>query len=237
MRPVAPEVWQIDGFPAHAVNAYVVGDVLIDAGTRFWTKKLLRALAGRRVSLVALTHVHPDHQGAAAALCAAFNCPLACGEADRCVMEGREPMRPGTRLLRLSAAMLSGPPYPVAQSLRDGDRVGDLRVVATPGHTPGHVAFFRESDRLAIVGDALLGMSLLTTRRGLHEPLTVFTHDPVENRRSIRRIAALGPETLLFGHGPPLRDRAALEAFAAALPAEGGAYERLRKAEVVRPAR
>jgi glyoxylase-like metal-dependent hydrolase (beta-lactamase superfamily II) len=60
-------------------------------------------------------------------------------------------------------------------------------------------------------------MHLVTGMRGLHEPPTVFTPDPARNRESIRRVAALEPALVCFGHGPPLRDPAKLARFAAAL--------------------
>ena len=62
-------------------------------------------------------------------------------------------------------------------------------------------------------------MNIITGIRGLHEPKPYFTPDPERNRESIRRVAALGPELVCFGHGPPLRDSAELAEFAAGLPA------------------
>lgn len=218
MRPVAENVWQIDGFPPNAINAYLAGDVLIDAGTSWDRKRFVKLLADRRVALVALTHVHPDHQGAAHEVCTHFGCPLACHELDRAAMEGREPMHPRSRALRCSSWIWAGPPHPVARSIREGDEVGDFHVVEAPGHTPGHVIYFREFDRLAIVGDVLNHMNLITTVTGLHEPPRFFTHDQTENRRSIRKLAALRPAKVLFGHGPPLVESAELDAFIAAMP-------------------
>ncbi len=72
----------------------------------------------------------------------------------------------------------------------------------TPGHSAGHIVFWRESDRVLISGDVVLNMNLLTTMPGLREPLKRFTPDVEENRRSIKRIAALAPEILGVGHGP-----------------------------------
>jgi hypothetical protein len=60
-------------------------------------------------------------------------------------------------------------------------------------------------------------MNLLTLWPGLHEPPGVFCTDPVENRRSIRRLAQLEPKLICFGHGPPLRDMAPFERFVARL--------------------
>jgi len=218
MKLLAPNLYQISDLLPNAINMFIIeaagGDVLVDAGTRWARRKLLRLLAGRRLSLIALTHVHPDHQGAAAALCEQFACPLACHAADRPAMEGREPMQPRTRFIRFSSGCFSGPPHAVSRELRDGDDVAEFRVIESPGHTPGHLIFFRESDRVAIVGDVLNNMNVLTTIPGLHQPPNIFTWNPEENRRSIRKLVALRPELVCFGHGPPLRDPKKLARFA-----------------------
>jgi glyoxylase-like metal-dependent hydrolase (beta-lactamase superfamily II) len=129
-------------------------------------------------------------------------------------MEGREPMQPRSRLLRLSARIWSGPPHPVGWKLRDGDRVAGFRVVHAPGHTPGHVVFFREKDRVAIAGDLLFSVGI-TVCRGLMQPPAFFSVDPDQNRRSIRLLTELRPSLLCFGHGPPLRQPEMLDRFVA----------------------
>jgi glyoxylase-like metal-dependent hydrolase (beta-lactamase superfamily II) len=113
----------------------------------------------------------------------------------------------------------TGPPHPVARALRDGDEVAGFAVLECPGHSPGHVAYWRESDRTLVIGDVLTNINVMTGRRGLHEPLAAFTPDPAQNRSSARKLAALEPALVLFGHGPPLRDTQALLDFVAALPA------------------
>jgi glyoxylase-like metal-dependent hydrolase (beta-lactamase superfamily II) len=218
MTEVAPGVWQLIGFPAHAINAYLVGDVLIDARTRWARKRLLKELRGRTLSLVALTHCHPDHQGAAKAVCQAFGVPLACHEADVPAMEGRAPMGPRNLLTRLATFLWAGPPCKVDRVLKDGDEIAGFRVVHTPGHTPGHVAFFRESDRVLIAGDVLANMNYLTGRPGLREPPAFFSADPERNRQSIRDLWQLRPSVVCFGHGPPLRTVTELERLVEGLP-------------------
>ncbi|MEK6644126.1 MAG: MBL fold metallo-hydrolase [Planctomycetota bacterium] len=215
IQNVAKNVWQICGFPPNAVNAYLVGDVLIDAGIRWDRRMFLRALDGVALKLVALTHVHPDHQGAAKAVCERFGCPLACHEADRAAMEGREPMGPPTQPIKFSSNLLAGPAHPVGRTLKEGDEVGEFRVIEAPGHTMGHVVFFREVDRLVIAGDLATSMNFISLRAGLHEPPGFFSVDRALNRDSIRKIAELNPRTMLFGHGPPLRDGDAWQRFAA----------------------
>ena len=81
--------------------------------------------------------------------------------------------------------------------LREGDVVGGFRVVHAPGHAPGEVIFFRDSDRVALCGDVIRNMSFLTTLPGIKEPPHLLTYDPAENRRSIRKLAALRPALIL----------------------------------------
>jgi glyoxylase-like metal-dependent hydrolase (beta-lactamase superfamily II) len=218
MREVGDGVWQLAGFPPDFFNVYLAGGVLFDAGTRWARPRILRQLRGRDVGLVALTHCHPDHQGAAQAVCHAFGVPLACHEADAPAVEGRAPMMPHNWVLRLVGPVWAGPPCPVARPLRGGDRVGDFRVVHAPGHTPGHIIYFRERDRVAIAGDVLANISFLTGRSGLREPPSWVSADPDENRRSARLLAALRPAVVCFGHGPPLRDPGHLERFVNVYP-------------------
>ncbi len=215
MNLLAPGVWQLRGFPPHLFNVYLVEDVLIDAATRWGRPRILRQLRGRPLSLVALTHCHPDHQGAARAVCRQFRVPLACHEADVPVMEGRVAMRPDNRLMRLGVRFWAGSPHRVARPLREGDTVAGFRVVHAPGHTPGHVMYFRDSDRVAIAGDVLANVHFLTGRPGLREPPPFFSTDVHQNRLSILRLAELEPALVCFGHGPPLREPDQLHHFAA----------------------
>lgn len=222
MRELTPNVWQLSGFPPNAINVYLIGDVLIDAATRWARRRIIRQLGDRKLSLLALTHVHPDHQGAAGTICQRYAIDLACHAADRPTMEGRQPMQPENLFIRCSTRLWAGPPHPVARVLQEGDEVAGFRVVHAPGHTPGHVILFRETDRVAIVGDVLNGMNLATAWPGLHEPPAFFSTDPSENRRSIRRLAELQPRLLCFGHGPPLADMKKFDRFMKRLEAQPG---------------
>ena len=87
-------------------------------------------------------------------------------------------------------------------------------MIHAPGHTPGHVIFFRESDRVVIAGDLLANINFLTRKPGLREPPPFFSVDPVENRRSIQKLIELQPSVVCFGHGPPLRNPEELRKFA-----------------------
>ncbi|MGN6588431.1 MAG: MBL fold metallo-hydrolase [Solirubrobacterales bacterium] len=221
MKYLAPGVWRLKEFPAPTINVYLAEDVLIDAGRSWDKRRILDELEGREISLLALTHVHPDHQGSAKAVCEARGVPLACHAADVDAMEGRRPVQeaaadnPVNRLIR---SIWEGPPYKVERVLQEGDEVAGFRVVHAPGHARGEVIFFRESDRVAICGDVIRNMSYATGLPGIKEPPGIFTYDPAENRRSIRKLAELEPSLILPGHGPAVTDMGAFERFVSSLP-------------------
>lgn len=220
MHRLSEDIWHIPLTPRNAINAYVVGDVLVDAGVALNVGQLRRAVAGHGVRAHALTHAHVDHAGSSKALAAELSVPVWIGAGDAAdARRGRPTVAPG----RLSAIVDRGGRFPavaIDRELHEGDDLGHGFVVLdTPGHSPGHVSYWRERDRTLICGDVINTMNLLTTVRGLHEPPRVFSTDPAQNRASIRRIAALQPALVLAGHGPPLRDPAALSAFAAGVAA------------------
>jgi len=221
MKQLAEDVYLLRGFPPNAINVYLVGDVLIDAATRQGERRIMRQIAGKKVTAHALTHAHPDHQGASHAICEQLGIPLWCGQGDVAAMETPggvgNSQAPGW-LNRAQARWWTGPPHRVARVLSEGDEVAGFTVLEVPGHSPGHVAYWRESDRVLILGDVLNNMHVLTGVPGLHEPPVVFTPDPARNRESARRLAALEPALACFGHGAPLRDPGKLREFVARMP-------------------
>jgi hydroxyacylglutathione hydrolase len=221
VKQVADGVWQLAGIPPHAINVYLLGDVLVDAATRHAGRRILRQLRGREVGAHALTHAHPDHQGASKEVCEALGIPFWVGERDADAAERPELIRerqPEHPITRLFYRVMTGPGRRVDRRLREGDEVAGFQVLEAPGHSAGHLAFWRESDRVLILGDVLNNMDTMTGIRGLREPKPFFTPDPAENRRSAKRLAALEPSVVLFGHGPPLRNTRKLVDFAQALP-------------------
>jgi glyoxylase-like metal-dependent hydrolase (beta-lactamase superfamily II) len=219
VRQLADDLWLLRGVPAYAMNVYLIGDVLIDAATRRAGRRILRQLEGRRIAAHALTHAHPDHQGASKEICETLDVPLWCGEDDADAMEQGtiEQTQPDHPINRLIHRFWLGPPYPVARRLREGDVVAGFEVLHVPGHSAGHVAYWRASDRALIVGDVITNVDTATGIPGLHEPRAIFTPDPARNRLSIRRLAALEPALVCFGHGRPLRDPEKLKRFVAGL--------------------
>lgn len=221
MKELADGVFMLDGFPRGAINIYLVGETLIDAGTRQAERRIVRQVGGGKLSAHALTHAHPDHQGSSHAICERFGIPLWCGRDDVPAVEHAgaitNPKAPWW-LNKAQERWWTGPPHPVARALVEGDEVEGFTVLETPGHSRGHISFWRESDRVLIVGDTLANMNTITGVPGLNLPPDLFTPDPARNRASARRIAALRPALACFGHGAPMRDPDRIADFVAALP-------------------
>ncbi len=218
---VAPDLWRFALQRPDVLNVYLAGDVLIDAGAPFTVRKLIASLQDHPPSAHALTHAHFDHQGGSHAVCEAFGAPLWCGAGDRNAAETGD----WTQLLpnpdgwvARTSHRVAGPGHPVTRVLAEGDQLGDFTVVETPGHTPGHLAFWRERDRILILGDVLFHRNPVTRRPGLREPFGFATRNPSANRESARKLAALEPLVVCFGHGEPLTDVARFQEFVAGLP-------------------
>jgi glyoxylase-like metal-dependent hydrolase (beta-lactamase superfamily II) len=192
------------------VNAFLVreadGFTLVDTTTKGAADDLIAAAeaAGGQIRRIALTHGHGDHVGSLDALVARLgDVEVLMPELDARILAGE----------RLVEGKLPGDWRRVATTpdvrLRPGDRVGSLEVVATPGHTPGHVAFLDTRDGTLIAGDTFTtyGRAAVSSRPHLRFPLAAMaTWDRRQTLESAQALRALDPSVLAVGHGPALRD-------------------------------
>lgn len=229
MKEIATDLFLLRGFPPAGFNIYVIrsGDqwVLVDTSTKYSRRRILRQLPGK-VEAIFITHAHRDHAGAMHAVAEETGAPVWGSEGDADAIEGKAdepiPQQYKDHVVNRMAAPWWRDHHPVARRLRDGDQVASFAVIEFPGHTPGQIGLWRESDRTVICADVMRSMNLVTGLPQLGEMPKIFTVDVSEARRSIRKLAAMEANTVCFGHGRPLaKDTAAkLNDFAASLPPE-----------------
>jgi glyoxylase-like metal-dependent hydrolase (beta-lactamase superfamily II) len=178
---------------------------LIDCGYAGQSNRIGRSIAshGRSISeltQVVITHGHPDHAGAARELALA-GVPIRIHPADGAALAitwGDVLQRPSRG--RVFSAMTPEPPH--FEPIEDGDilpMLGGLQVVHTPGHTPGSVCLYGKRDRILFVGDSL------QRRFGrVSFASSLYSDDHAAARRSVKRLAELDVEAIVFSHFAPL---------------------------------
>jgi glyoxylase-like metal-dependent hydrolase (beta-lactamase superfamily II) len=221
VRQLTDDLFQLAGFPPNFFNTYLMGGVLVDAATRFDAGWILRQLRGHQVTAHVLTHATATTRGASKRVCDARGIPFWCGKADVAAAEADDiaAVQGGSGSLRWMQRLVGGPGLPVDRALVEGDDAGGFTVLEVPGHSPGHLAFWRESDRTLLVGDVLFNQHPWLMTHGLQLPQDQWSPDPALNRASARRLGELEPRLVCFGHGPPLRDTRAFVEYCRSLPA------------------
>lgn len=201
------------------VNVYLVeeenGLTLIDAGMGFSAKGILETARqiGKPIERILLTHAHQDHVGALDALMSELpGVELALSEREARLLSGDKSLDPGEAQTPVKGGVPAGMKARPTRLLRHGDRIGSLEVVACPGHTPGHVAYFDVRSRALIAGDALQTRGGIAVA-GVVRPLFPFPAFGTWSREtaldSARTLAALQPACLAVGHGRMLPEPAA----------------------------
>jgi hydroxyacylglutathione hydrolase len=216
MIEVITGVYQL---PNSFVNMYLIlepdGLTLIDAGTpKSGAKVVLEALEklGRPPSdlkRILITHADPDHIGSVAALKAATGAEVVIGSGEAAAMaSGKASRPPKNAVVRvLTSLMMKIQPLKADVELEEGAELpvlGGLRVIASPGHTRGHVAYFSPRDRILFAGDAMI-----VSKGKLSWGESPFTLDYAEGLKTVRKLEALNPRVVCCGHGNPVRADAA----------------------------
>ncbi len=210
---IAEGVWLVrGGFPLKTMNVYLIEDegggvTMFDAAIKAMSTGIAAAastLGG--LNRIVLGHAHPDHRGAAPAL----QVPTYCHPADRIDAEGDGGMHyfdyskvslPGRWTLPRLLPVWDGGPVAIAGTVEEGDDVSGFRVVHIPGHAPGMIALFRESDGVALTSDCFYTLDIGTARHGAPRlPSAGFNLDTEQARASIRKVAALEPSVAWPGH-------------------------------------
>ena len=208
--------------------------VLIDAGIPGSAPWILGAAEerfgfGSRPAAIILTHGHFDHVGALHTLLEKWDVPVYAHRLELPYLTGQSSYPPpdptvgGGAMAAMSRFYPRGPfnfegdvqPLPA-----DGSVPGmpGWRWIHTPGHSPGHVSLYRDSDRTLIAGDAFVttkqesASAALTSRPEIHGPPAYFTPDWEAARRSVEELAALKPLRVATGHGPPMEGKEMLQA-------------------------
>jgi hydroxyacylglutathione hydrolase len=217
-RLVAEGVWVVQGQPGRC-NVYLLeedggGVTLFDAGARTMTRSL--AVAGARmggIKRIVLGHGHTDHRGSAPGLGAPVYChPDEVQDAEgsggfRYWPEGLAGLPLWMRVTHkfLHRYAWDGGPVKIAGTVKEGDEIaGGFEVIDLPGHAPGQIGLWRESDRLALVSDCFYTLDMLGRDSDPHIPEPLYNYDTEQARASMRKLAELEPAAAWPGHAKPL---------------------------------
>jgi glyoxylase-like metal-dependent hydrolase (beta-lactamase superfamily II) len=230
VREIAPGVALV---PTLIANAYLVGDraswVLVDACAPGNHRRIQRA-AERRFGpgctprAILLTHGHFDHAGSAGPLADVWGVPIYAHALELPYLTGRSTYPPFdlsspgffTRIARFfpTSTVNLGTHIAALHPHQPIPGLPDWEMVETPGHTPGHVAFFRRRDAVLLAGDAVTTMNLdsfwgaVTRRKQVCPPPAPATSNWKNARRSVELLASLRPSVIAAGHGLPMHDAA-----------------------------
>jgi glyoxylase-like metal-dependent hydrolase (beta-lactamase superfamily II) len=203
------------------MNIYFIEDgdgvVQFDAATKGMVKKA-RAAAGQLggVKRVVLSHAHADHRGTAPFMDAPVYChpdEVVHAESEDTIPSYQDlsllPVAPVRWIYPTLLRRWDGGAVKIDGTLAEGDEVAGFRVIHFPGHAPGLIGLWRESDRVALVSDVVY---LVDSARfkALPEgeasvPHPAWASNHAQAKESVRKLAALEPVMVGAGHNVPLR--------------------------------
>jgi glyoxylase-like metal-dependent hydrolase (beta-lactamase superfamily II) len=203
------------GIGAWGANVYLLVDddlTLVDTGFSGRADRILEQIeelgySPSDIKRIIITHHHADHTGSLAALKRATQAEVIAHPAGAPYIDGTLPQPGPARpqwLSKLSARfswLWATEPVVVDTLVNDGDELpilGGIKILHTPGHTPGSICLYLQSQKLLIAGD------LLAHRFVLRLPSGSFTVDIAREIQSVRRVAGLEFDIICFGHGSPI---------------------------------
>ncbi len=198
-----------------AFNNYLVreddGFTLIDTNLPRSANGILEAarLLDGEIKRIIITHAHMDHAASLDALVEHLpNVEVVVSERTAAILAGDRSLHPDEPQAKLRGGYITTETKPT-HTVTDGDVVGSLQIIASPGHTPGHIALFDTRDQTLIAGDALVtkGKLVVTGMFSLFFPFPAFAtwHKPTA-LESARELRALKPTRLAVGHGKVLEN-------------------------------
>lgn len=218
---IADGVWLLRGGERKGMNIYFLeeegGVVQFDAGTKSMVKAARRTaerLGG--LKRVVLGHAHADHRGTAPSM----GVPVHCHPDEVADAESNARFAPYMDISQLPFAPVrwlypflfrrwDGGGVRISGTVSEGDEIAGFRVLHFPGHAPGLIGLWRESDRLAIVSDVVYLVDSTRLKPLPHGEASVphpaWAWDHAKAKESVRRLAALEPATVCAGHAEPLR--------------------------------
>lgn len=209
-------VFQLSFMPRiFPVNCYIVEEeselTLIDAALSYSAKSIIKAAEriGKPITRIIITHAHSDHIGALDTLKELLPDSQVCiSSRDALLLEGNSALLPTEKNTPIRGGIPKNIKTKPDLLLEEGDRVGSLEVIATPGHTPGSITLFDTRNRSLIAGDALVTRGKLLVS-GVMNPLFPFpafaTWDKSTALISAKKLRDLNPSLLAVGHGKMLK--------------------------------
>jgi glyoxylase-like metal-dependent hydrolase (beta-lactamase superfamily II) len=217
------------------VNIALIGNpqesnefILVDAGMPDSHEMILNAVKDRFgesaiCKAIILTHGHFDHVGSLKGLLEKWDVPVFAHTAEKPYLTGESSYPPpntdaDSGLVAKMSSMFPRHSIDITSHLQLLPEDGTIpvlpgwRYIHTPGHTPGHISLFRDSDKAMIAGDAFINVEqeklyeVLTQKQEIHGPPQYFTIDWQAAEQSVKTLAGLKPKVAVVGHGLPLSD-------------------------------